>query len=610
MTGHLMAETENSNPKIFAYLAKYRQWIVSYHPDPGILLTMETHRIALRQNRDASGRIVKQYWLLSDDIFRQIRVLLVETGYLEASSSGTPQTTSSYVVKSTPTPVVQTYSVAEIGKNLRTCVMTSFPVAIWIKGEISGLKPAAPHQFFDLVDTTDKTDGKLTQDKGRATLPAVIWGNMLDSFRQKLTQYSIPFQNGIEVRVLGKLSYYEARNTVRFIVQDIADTSEKGEFYRLKSDIEAQLIAQGIHDRNLNLCMPFLPLRLAVFSHSIAEGFNDLKRVLEASKFPFCVTLFQTRLQGKKIESTFLEAYRQLEAMGMDAFDLGVIVRGGGSLADLAGFNNLNIARTVALSPLKFIVGLGHAQDRCVLDEIALNGITPTDVGKKIVQIVEDVAQTLEHDVEELKRLSAFHLDKASQTLALITHRCIDVVREKKSAQETAMTSLAFELKSKAREPLQRRRLDMARLTAEVRNTAMQRRESELRALTSSVCDLRIHSILVAQRSHQELDRHRQQLAIACEHKIRDERTNLATSTVAMVEKSRASLETCRTVIQICADKIALLNPEKIMARGFVAVTDKSGKAVSKLDQIALKDELTLHMMGGRVHVHVDEIET
>ena len=69
-----------------------------------------------------------------------------------------------------------------------------------------------------------------------------------------------------------------------------------------------------------------------------------------------------------------------------------VIIRGGGATTDLAGFDEVELARSVALFPLPVIVGIGHERDKTVLDFIAHTRVkTPTAAAEFLIARNADV---------------------------------------------------------------------------------------------------------------------------------------------------------------------------------------------------------------------------
>lgn len=61
-----------------------------------------------------------------------------------------------------------------------------------------------------------------------------------------------------------------------------------------------------------------------------------------------------------------------LAAWPADALpDAIVIIRGGGAVNDLAWLNDYELARSICLSPVPVLTGIGHARDSTILDEVA-----------------------------------------------------------------------------------------------------------------------------------------------------------------------------------------------------------------------------------------------
>ena len=66
--------------------------------------------------------------------------------------------------------------------------------------------------------------------------------------------------------------------------------------------------------------------------------------------------------------------------------DIAVVVRGGGSKADLAAFDAEPVARAIATMPIPVWVGIGHTGDQSVADIVANRSfVTPTECGQELV---------------------------------------------------------------------------------------------------------------------------------------------------------------------------------------------------------------------------------
>ena len=72
--------------------------------------------------------------------------------------------------------------------------------------------------------------------------------------------------------------------------------------------------------------------------------------------------------------------------------DLVLVVRGGGAAAGLASLANLHLARAVCRCPVPIVTGLGHANDRTLLDDLAWRA---ADTPSKAVGVVKSILRRL-----------------------------------------------------------------------------------------------------------------------------------------------------------------------------------------------------------------------
>jgi exodeoxyribonuclease VII large subunit len=118
------------------------------------------------------------------------------------------------------------------------------------------------------------------------------------------------------------------------------------------------------------------------------EGFNDFLGGLRGSGLAFDVTVAPTPVQGKDAPARVASAIAKLQT---EPVDIIVVVRGGGSKADLAAFDHEAVARAIATSDQPVWTGIGHTGDRSVADEVANRCcITPTECGRELAGLALD----------------------------------------------------------------------------------------------------------------------------------------------------------------------------------------------------------------------------
>jgi exodeoxyribonuclease VII large subunit len=127
--------------------------------------------------------------------------------------------------------------------------------------------------------------------------------------------------------------------------------------------------------------------RIAIISSSGASGYLDFVNHLNNNMYGyrFNLDLFASSVQGSQMEKDIVSNLRDIDQTSQQ-FDCVVIIRGGGSKIDLAGFDLYGIARAISLCKLPVLTGIGHESDSTVADMVAHRSFkTPTAVANFII---------------------------------------------------------------------------------------------------------------------------------------------------------------------------------------------------------------------------------
>ena len=111
-----------------------------------------------------------------------------------------------------------------------------------------------------------------------------------------------------------------------------------------------------------------------MISPETSAGLGDFRR--EADRLQQCglceFQFFPATFQGVEAPSSIQTAVLQaLTAHKQKPFDALVVIRGGGSVTDLAWLNDMELAKLLCQSPVPVFTGIGHERDNTILDEIA-----------------------------------------------------------------------------------------------------------------------------------------------------------------------------------------------------------------------------------------------
>ena len=247
------------------------------------------------------------------------------------------------------------WSVSSLCAAVEDAFNRSWPV-IALAGEISNYTQAASgHCYFTLKDAN-------------AQLRCVM-------FRRALQGINFTPANGLQVEVRAKLSLYAARGDLQLQVQSMARPSAGGlheQFLRIKAKLEAE----GLFDPARKRPLPTFPQRLGLVTSAAGAALHDVSDTL-ARRAPDIQWVFAAAsVQGVTAPQELIAALRKLYRQPLDAI---LLVRGGGSAEDLSAFNDEQLARTIAASPVPLISGVGHETDFSIADFVAdQRAATPT----------------------------------------------------------------------------------------------------------------------------------------------------------------------------------------------------------------------------------------
>ena len=288
-------------------------------------------------------------------------------------------------------------TLSELSESIGAVLRDHFDSDSWVVAEVSEIKVnQSGHCYLELIQKAAGERMPLAVARG------IIWNRSY-----KMISGYFRFQTGGDIaqgmKILVKCSVnYHPVYGLSLVISDIDPAYTLGEAERLRRETIAQLQQEGVFDMNRELELPVVVQRLAVISSANAAGYQDFMKELERSPYMFHTTLFRAVMQGAEAETSIVAA---LEAIAgcEEMFDAVVIIRGGGSQADLSCFDCYNIGANIAQFPLPVLTGIGHDKDVSVADMVAnMSMKTPTAVAATLVEMAAEFAgllQSLEGEV-------------------------------------------------------------------------------------------------------------------------------------------------------------------------------------------------------------------
>lgn len=293
------------------------------------------------------------------------------------------------------------------------------PDSYWIVAEIADLRlNQKGHCYLELIEKLDESI--------LAQMRANIWAYDYRKLSLKFVKETGEFlKSGMKMLLLAAVSFHEVYG-LSLNIKDIDPTYTLGEMSRKKRQTIARLKMEGIMDLNKQLPLPLVPQRIAIVSSPSAAGYGDFINHIENNiyGYKFRPKLFPAFMQGEEAEKSIINALREIRKQ-QTAFDLIVLLRGGGSQIDLSYFDSYGLAAEIAQFPLPVITGIGHERDDTICDMVAHTKMkTPTAVAEFIISGVRsfeerviDCQRRLIKHTEHLLKDESYRLRNASQEL-------------------------------------------------------------------------------------------------------------------------------------------------------------------------------------------------
>ena len=271
-------------------------------------------------------------------------------------------------------------SLSELLGQVKGALEKELPDHYWVIAEIMELRESR-HCYLELIEKSEENDSLLA--KIRATIWASRYG-MLRPFFEASTGTQL--KSGIKILCKASVEFHPQYG-LSLNITDIDPSYTLGDLARKKQEVIQRLRKEGVFDMNREVLFPLVPQRIAVISSETAAGYGDFSESIQHNShgFHFHATLFPALMQGDEAPGSIITAMEKIYESESE-FDCVVLIRGGGSKADLESFNHYELAYFITQFPLPVITGIGHERDESVADMVAYQGLkTPTAVAEFLV---------------------------------------------------------------------------------------------------------------------------------------------------------------------------------------------------------------------------------
>lgn len=347
----------------------------------------------------------------------------------------------------------EVYSVTRLNREARYLLEESFPL-IWVEGEISNFTHhGSGHRYFSLKDKSSQIDAVMFKREGR--------------------KLSFTPDNGTKVLAYAKVTIYERRGNYQLVIKEMQPAGT-GRLHLKFEQLKQRLQEEGLFLAEYKKEIPKFPARIGLITSPEGAAIRDILTVI-SRRFPAVeLLLFPTRVQGDGAAIEIDDAIRLANRYHgtLEAIDVLLVSRGGGSLEDLWPFNEEVTARAIFNSQIPVISGVGHEVDFTIADfasdfraptpSAAAEACVPDKkelidrirkIQNNLILLEKSVIQTRRNKLDLLLTSYAFRmvigkLNNYHQAVDQIFDRLIDKAMDKLKVQDDRFIQLAKRLET------------------------------------------------------------------------------------------------------------------------------------------------------------------
>ena len=247
--------------------------------------------------------------------------------------------------------------------------------SVSVSGELTGLSinRQSGHMYFSLKDS-------------RAQVSCV----MFSSYAGRL---NFRPEDGIKVKIAGSCGLYApyGKFQIKVTTMQREGTGDLMEQYML---LYSRLAEEGLFDADHKKPIPVLPRRIGVITSPTGAVIHDIINTLNRRNPHYDILLYPVNVQGEKCPGDVISGIEYFSKSR--SVDVVIIARGGGSLEELFGFNDEELARKVYACDIPIISAVGHEINNTLCDAAAdLRVPTPTAAAELVIAAYDDLVNDI-----------------------------------------------------------------------------------------------------------------------------------------------------------------------------------------------------------------------
>lgn len=276
------------------------------------------------------------------------------------------------------------YSVWQINSYIKNMFANDYALSnISMKGEVSNVKyHTSGHIYFTLKDA-------------KSQMACVM-------FAGNRSGLAFRMEEGHSVIVTGNISVYERDGKYQMYAREI-HLDGTGQLYERYEQLKKKLDLEGLFDEAHKKPIPRFAKQVGIVTASTGAAIQDIINISTRRNPYVQLVLYPAIVQGEQAKDSIIKGIKTLDALKLDVIIVG---RGGGSIEDLWGFNEEEVARAIYQCKTPIISAVGHETDTTIADYVSdLRAPTPSAAAELAVCNILDVMNQLSYYQAQLMSL-------------------------------------------------------------------------------------------------------------------------------------------------------------------------------------------------------------
>src|ERR1700730_3169341 len=156
--------------------------------------------------------------------------------------------------------------------------------------------------------------------------------------------------------------------------------------------LKARVLAEGLFDTARKRSLPSFPKCVGIITSPAGAVIRDIATIVRRRHARLNLLVYPATMQGESSPSSVAAGIRWFNA-NPSLVDLIILARGGGSLEDLAGFNDEGLARVIAASELPIVSAIVHETDFTISDFVADLRAAPPSAAAELVTAAQHLVE-------------------------------------------------------------------------------------------------------------------------------------------------------------------------------------------------------------------------